>query len=291
MARKPVIGFIGQGWIGKHYADDFENRGYEVVRYALEETYVSRKDEIKTCEIVFIAVPASTRAEGFDDTNIRDVLGLVGAGKNAVIKSTLPPGETVVLQKDFPDIMVMHSPEFLSRNTAAYDAAHPHQNIIGIPVDSAKYRACAQQVIDVLPEAPSMIVPAQTAEFFKYVHNTTLFVRSIHMNLLYEVAEKLGIDWDDIKKAIEHAPLLATRDPDVRHWHIEPRGKGGRGVGGDCMPKDFEIFSRLFADLVGDESGMRIIEAQKRKNISLLVSSEKDLELLRGIYGDNLEIV
>ncbi len=28
------IGFIGQGWIGKNYADDFEHRGYRVVRYS-----------------------------------------------------------------------------------------------------------------------------------------------------------------------------------------------------------------------------------------------------------------
>lgn len=35
-----LIGFIGQGFIGKNYADDFENRGYEVVRYALEEPYL-----------------------------------------------------------------------------------------------------------------------------------------------------------------------------------------------------------------------------------------------------------
>ena len=26
------IGFIGQGWIGQNYADDFERRGFEVVR-------------------------------------------------------------------------------------------------------------------------------------------------------------------------------------------------------------------------------------------------------------------
>lgn len=29
-----TIGFIGQGWIGKQYADDFEARGHSVVHYA-----------------------------------------------------------------------------------------------------------------------------------------------------------------------------------------------------------------------------------------------------------------
>ena len=50
------IGFIGQGWIGRHCADDFESRGYEVVRYALEDAYVGNKERIAECDIVFIAV-------------------------------------------------------------------------------------------------------------------------------------------------------------------------------------------------------------------------------------------
>ena len=40
------IGFIGQGWIGKHYADDFEQRGFNVVRYAKESPYDKNKEKI-----------------------------------------------------------------------------------------------------------------------------------------------------------------------------------------------------------------------------------------------------
>ena len=41
------IGFIGQGFIGKSYADDLERRGHAVVRYALEEPYRKNKDKIQ----------------------------------------------------------------------------------------------------------------------------------------------------------------------------------------------------------------------------------------------------
>ena len=50
------IGFIGQGWIGKHYADDFENRLYDVVRYSLEEPYIQNKEQLKECQIVFVEI-------------------------------------------------------------------------------------------------------------------------------------------------------------------------------------------------------------------------------------------
>ena len=55
--EEPLIGFIGQGFIGKNYADDFVRRGYKVVRYARGAEFAKNKIKIKECDIVFIAVP------------------------------------------------------------------------------------------------------------------------------------------------------------------------------------------------------------------------------------------
>ena len=99
-----IIGFIGQGWIGKNYADDFEKRGYETVRYSLEKPYVDNKEKIKDCDLVFIAVPTPTTPTGFDDSILRQTVKLVGKGKIAVIKSTVLPGTTESIQRENPDI-------------------------------------------------------------------------------------------------------------------------------------------------------------------------------------------
>ncbi|MFA5021159.1 MAG: hypothetical protein WC517_03830 [Patescibacteria group bacterium] len=283
-----IIGFIGQGWIGKNYADDFEKRGYQTVRYSLEEPYVQNKEKIKDCDIVFIAVPTPTTPEGFDDSIVRKAVSGVGLGKIAVIKSTLKPGTTRSIQKQYPEILVVHSPEFLSRSTAALDVAKPIQNIIGMPDSNDSYRRVAELVLSILPEAPSMVVSAETAELYKYVHNTSLFARSIFMNVLYEIAERLNVDWDDIKQAIQNDPMIAFQTPTVSHWHIEPRHVGGRGIGGDCHIKDMETFSRFYAEIVGEESGRKMLEAMKEKNIKLLLESQKDLDLLKGVYGEEL---
>jgi len=53
------IGFIGQGWVGKHYADDFENRGYKVIRYSQEEPHINNDNKIRECDIVFAYLEAS----------------------------------------------------------------------------------------------------------------------------------------------------------------------------------------------------------------------------------------
>jgi UDP-glucose 6-dehydrogenase len=286
--NKPLIGFIGQGWIGKNYADDFERRGYKTVRYALEEPYRANKAKVAEADIVFIAVPTPTTPEGFQDGIVRDAVSNVGKGRIAVIKSTLVPGTLRSIQKQYPDIMLMHCPEFLSRGTAKEDAAHPIVNIIGIPSQSKKYKDAAKLVLSVLPKAHSMITSSETAELYKYVHNTTLFARSIYMNLLFETAEKLGVNWDDIKDLIQHDPMVAFQTPVVSHWHIEPRHTGGRGIGGDCHIKDMETFSRLYKKLVGDTLGSKLIDAMKSKNIELLLGSKKDLNLLSGVYGTKI---
>ena len=274
------IGFIGQGWIGKNYANDFETRGYEVVRYALEEAYRANKKIIATCEIVFIAVPTPTTPEGFDDSTLRNALLLVGHGNTAIIKSTILPGTTEALQKLFPHIFVLHSPEFLVESTAAYDAAHPNRNIIGIPTINALYREKAEEVLRVLPDAPyEKIMPSRDAEFVKYAGNCYLFTKVMFMNLLHDVVAQMGSDWDNVREALIHDPRIGTS-------HTEPLHKSGHGAGGHCFIKDFEAFREMYRTNVPDTYGNALLAALKDKNIELLANSGKDLDLLKGVYGD-----
>ena len=276
------IGFVGQGWIGKHYADDFEVRGYEVVRYAKEAPYVENKERIASCDMVFIAVPTPTTPEGFNSSIVRAVLPLVGAGNIAVIKSTLLPGTTEELQAAFPHIFVLHSPEFLVESTAAYDAAHPSRNIVGIPIESEAYRAKAHEVLRVLPIAPySQVLSACDAELLKYAGNCFLYTKVLYMNLLYDLTQRLGGDWSALREAL-------VADPRIGASHTEPVHKSGRGAGGNCFIKDFEAFRSIYAAKVGDTLGDDMLNALSLKNNDLLLRSHKDIELLRGVFGDTL---
>jgi nucleotide sugar dehydrogenase len=280
MYNEMKIGCIGQGWIGKNYANDFEARGYNVVRYALEEPHIANKGDIAACDIVFIAVPTPTTLQGFDDSTIRNVLPLVGKGKIAVIKSTILPGTTEKLQQFSPHIFVLHSPEFLVESTAAYDAAHPNRNIIGIPKMNAVYREKAEVVLRVLPEAPyTQIMLARDAEFVKYAGNCFLFTKVMFMNMLYDVVVAMGSDWSSVREALIH-------DPRIGPSHTEPLHQSGRGAGGHCFIKDFEAFRELYRVNVQDPYGNALFTALKDKNIELLANSAKNLDLLEGVYGD-----
>ena len=286
-----LIGFIGQGWIGKNYADDFERRGLSVVRYGLEPEYADNKEKIAACDIVFIAVPTPTTREGFNSDIVRSVLPLVGKGKTAVVKSTLLPGTTEMLQKEFPDILVLNSPEFLREANAAHDAANPTRNLIGIPEDSPKYREAAEAVLAVLPHAPfASIMPAKEAELVKYAGNVFLAMKVVYANMLYDLAEALGADYERMKEAISADPRIGPSHLSVMSasGHTE---KAGRGAGGHCFIKDLEAFRRLYKEARPGDEGLALLDALVRKNNALLVKSAKDLDLLAAVYGSDLHDV
>lgn len=276
------IGFIGQGWIGKNYADDFEKRGYEAVRYSLEEPYANNKEKIGECDIVFIAVPTPTTPAGFDDSILRQVIKLVGKGKTAIIKSTVLLGTTESIQRENPNIYVMHSPEFLTEVNAAHDAANPDRNIIGIPEDSPLFKEKAKEVIDVLPDAPyRLICSAKEAELIKYGGNCWFYFKVIFINMLYDLAKKSGCQWETVRDAM-------MADARIGETHLNPIHKGGRGAGGHCFIKDFAAFSEIYKKHIGDEFGLKVLESLKDKNIELLTKSGKDLDLLAGVYGEEV---
>lgn len=276
------IGIIGTGWVGGSYAKDFKVRGFDPISYSLEKEYVGNKDKIKDCDYVLIAVPSPTTPQGFDDSIVREAVKLVGKGKTAVIKSTVAPGTTKSIQAKNPDVFVMHFPEFLSEATAEQDATYPKRNIIGIPKDDAEYRRRAEEFLSLCPTAPfNSICSSDEAEFIKYARNCVGYIRILFYNLMYDAAMKEGADWNKIKEAI-------AADPDNGPTYTHPVHKSGRGAGGHCFIKDFAAFIKYYEKTIGDKLGVEALKAFEKKNIDLLVKSQKDLDLLKGVYGDVL---
>ena len=281
--KKQLIGFIGQGWIGKHYANDFEARKFPVVRYSLEPEYQKNKEKIKDCDIVFIAVPTPTTPEGFDDSIVRGTIRLVGEGKIAVIKSTVTPGTTEAIQQENPNIFVLNSPEFLTESTAQHDASFPKRNIIGVPGKKPLGMEKAKTVMNILSRAPyTKICSAREAELIKYGRNVLGYFRVIFVNLLYDLTLKLGADWEVIREAM-------SADPDNSPTYMNPLHKKGRGAGGHCFIKDFATFIDLYETIMGDKEGSAVLRSLEQKNIELLQSTNKDLDLLKEVYGSSLK--
>lgn len=281
----PRIGFIGQGFIGKNYADDFERRGFRVVRYAQEAPFIENKTAVASCDIVFIAVPTPTTPGGFDLSIVESVIPLTKVNATVVVKSTILPGSTERLAREFPDRYIMHSPEFLRETRATLDAAHPERNIIGIPQHTAEYRRRAEEVLAVLPHAPfSRIVPVRAAELVKYAGNNFLYIKVVFANLLFDLSQSLGVTYETLAEMLGADSRIGASHLSVFHasGHSD---RVGRGAGGHCFIKDFEAFRRLYAGATDDAVGNSLLDACMSKNNALLRESGKDLDLLEYVYG------
>ena len=260
---KPKIGFIGQGWIGKNYADAFDERGYQVVRYGLESEYSQNRDKIADCDFVFVAVPTPTTPEGFDISIVESVLSLVGKGRVAILKSTIPPGSTKYLQEQNPDIILLHSPEFLTEKTAAADARKPDRNILGF-ADERGFQVCGD-VMAILPPAPmEKIVSSDVSEMTKYGGNSWFVMKVLFMNTLFDLCKAKEIDYE---KVIE----CMSGDPRIGKTHLEAEHQGGRGAGGDCFIKDYAQYVQMYCECFSlDDIMGGFLKAGEELNIELL---------------------
>lgn len=280
--QKIRLGFVGQGWVGKNYADYYDEHGYDIVRYSLEEPYIKNKEKITECDIVFIAVPTPTTVNGFDNQHVLSAVNLLGPGKVAVIKSTIPPGTTRHIASLHPNKYIFHAPEFLREAFAREDVNNPERVFVGTPEYTKEYVYWANQVLALHPKSSNgEFVSSEEAEFIKYVHNTMGYSLIVFMNILYDLARVHGVDWGKVKEAILNNSWYPSK-------YIDPIHKGGRGAGGNCFIKDFASLRMSYErDVPNDNLGGALLRAFEAKNNDMLRSSGKDIAILDGIYADD----
>ncbi len=279
---KPLVGYVGQGFVGKTSADNFEDRGYTVIRYALEEPYRANKEKIKEADVVFIAVPTPTTPKGFLLSIVEEAIKLARPGAIVVIKSTVLPGITKRLQKKNPKITLLCNPEFLSEKTAREDTDNPFINVVGMPIDDVAHRKAAEVVHGIIPRAPKKVTcSSDEAEIYKYSHNISGYTQILTFNLMYDMAKKLGASWAPIQESIEADPMVCNR-------YANPIHKSGRGAGGACFIKDFAAFARHHEALIKNVNATAFMKSAEKLNIGLLLNTKKDLNLLKGVYGEKV---
>ncbi len=287
------LGFIGQGWIGKNLADHFDERGFDTVRFAKEEPYTKNEQALKECDIVFVAVPTPTTQTGFDDRILRNVLQYASKGQSVVIKSTILPGTTDKLANEYSHLYIFHAPEFLREATVRKDIDTPDRNILGIPTKhfgDEEWNLRAKKIMSVLPDAPYIsICRAPEAELTKYGGNNFLYIKVVYMNMLHDLARAHGADWENIADNMKADPRIGSSHMQPVHQYAHMDNKQGRGAGGHCFIKDFAALRHHYEKThPHDREAITLLRSFEAKNNRLLTDTDKDLELLRGVYGDEL---
>ena len=128
---------------------------------------------------------------------------------------------------------VVSNPEFLKEGSAVEDFAHPDRIVVG---------ATGTRGVEVMRTlyAPFtrnherlMIMTVRDAEFTKYAANAMLAARISMMNEFANMAERLGVDIEQVRKGI-------GSDPRIGYHFLY----AGVGYGGSCFPKDVSALTR-----------------------------------------------
>jgi len=147
-----------------------------------------------------------------------------------VIKSTIPPGTTERLNEECKHIQIIFNPEFLTEANFIDDFKNQDRIIIGGPRPaSTKVR---QLFYKAFPKAHIIKTGSTTAEMVKYMTNTFLATKVSFANEIYEICERLGVDYDKVTEYATYDNRLGNS-----HWSV-PGPDGKLGFGGSCFPKD-----------------------------------------------------
>ena len=120
--------------------------------------------------------------------NEESFLGIV------IIKSSIPPGTTQKLSEQYPSLNIVFNPEFLNERSANQDFEKQDKVILGgNPKNTAKAAVLFKKVF---PSAHIHETDFSTAEMVKFTVNCFLAVKVSMFNELYQVCNKLDVDYD-----------------------------------------------------------------------------------------------
>lgn len=281
--RKIKIGIIGIGMVGgplKRYFEEYQEytRGRDLFLYDIDPKK-GFGDRVGKAGAIFISVPTPRSEDGSVNIDfVKDAISKITGEKIIVIKSTIPPGTTEWLQKQYPKHKFLFNPEFLTERQAWEDFIRPDRQIVGFTKQSID---AAHLVLSLLPRAPfmspgglntyrSLKITATEAEIIKYGGNAH-FARKINFaNSLAMLAGHLGGDYENVR-------LGMAADFRIGDSHLDVTHGGYRGFGGFCLPKDLDGLIAAF-DMHGLGDSAEMLRQDRRFNEKLLENQGLTLE-------------
>ena len=159
---------------------------------------------------------------------------------------------------------VVSNPEFLKEGAAVEDFMRPDRIVIG--ADDERATALLRELYAPFQRNHERLIlmSVRSAELAKYAANAMLATRISFMNELANLAEALGADIEEVRRAIGTDPRIGT------HFLY-----AGAGFGGSCFPKDVKALQRI-----AEEAG---------RPLRLMAAVEQANEAQKHVLGDKIK--
>ena len=198
------------------------------------------KKTVRENDIIFIAVETPLKKDNSSNLKslyevLEQIAQFATQDKLVVIKSTVPMGTTLKIQKYFATISrqnitvtFCNNPEFLRQGEAIKCCMYPDRVIIGV---DCKITAQTMRRIyaDFVDENKIIIMDIHSSELTKYACNAFLATKISFINQISQFAEKLKADIEKIK-------LGMSLDKRISEGFLN----AGLGYGGSCFHKDLQ---------------------------------------------------
>ena len=204
-------------------------------------------------ELLFIAVGTPPDEDGSADLRyVLEVARTIGqhmdSYKLVIDKSTVPVGTAEKVHTVISDVLeqrgaslafdVCSNPEFMKEGAAIEDFTRGARIIVG--TESERVKAHMQECYAPYNRNHEklMFMSVRAAELTKYAANAMLATKISFMNEIANLAERLEVDVEDVRRGI-------GSDPRIGYHFIYP----GCGYGGSCFPKDVQALERAARQL------------------------------------------
>lgn len=284
---KETLGIIGQGFVGSAVREGMKNH-FEIFAFDKDPNKYSNVESIfhvvESTGITFLCVPTPMKKSGECDLSIvRNALTEIDnvtkslniEGYIVVIKSTVPPGTTQMLNEEYPGLDIVFNPEFLTEANAIEDYKNQNRIIIGGErPGSTKVKAIFAKAF---PKIPIIKTSSTIAETIKYITNTFLALKVSYANEMYQMCQSLGIDYDKVIEYARYDDRLGNS-----HWSV-PGPDGDFGFGGHCFPKDIAALQFLGKKMNIDTT---ILNAAIEKNTLIRTDLDWTKQVGRAVSAD-----
>lgn len=257
------IGVVGQGFVGtavrEKFKDHFNVYTFDInkreqskifTKNQISEEYCTLSDLVESCEILFLCVPTPMFPSGKCDTGIVEnaIIDIDKLAKKSnkkpivILKSTVPPGTVESFNKDYKNVGIVFSPEFLTEANSIEDFKKQTRIILGI--DWIEYIEPIMNVFSIcFPKANIITLSSSEAEMSKYMINTFLATKVSFFNDMFRVIEGINTSGTiDRKMSFESIVSAMLLDPRIGKSHyMVPGPDGDYGYGGHCFPGNHTV--------------------------------------------------